>query len=231
MVKKLDKVDVVTVGVGWTGGIVATELTKAGFHVVGLEKGAGRTLEDYLHGHDELKYAERRALFQDLSKDTVTFRNEMGQQAKPIRNQKLYALGEGVGGGTSHWGAQTQRWFPYDFEIYSKTVEKYGENKIPDYMTIRDWGVTYDELEPYYDKMEKMAAVSGEEDPLGGPRSGAFPTPPKLETPAMKLFREAADKLGYHPFIPSTTKIDEEYEKEMARIQKKIEDMKAGKQR
>ena len=42
MVTKLPKVDVVTTGMGWTGGIVAAELTKAGYHVVGLERGVER---------------------------------------------------------------------------------------------------------------------------------------------------------------------------------------------
>ena len=43
MATRLKEVDVVTVGVGWTGTILARELTKAGLTVVGLERGANRT--------------------------------------------------------------------------------------------------------------------------------------------------------------------------------------------
>ena len=54
MATTLDKVDVVTVGVGWTGGIIAAEAAKAGLKVVGLERGKTRGTEDYQHEHDEL---------------------------------------------------------------------------------------------------------------------------------------------------------------------------------
>ena len=84
MVKKLPKVDVVTTGMGWTGGIVSAELTKAGFKVVGLERGEERTTEDYLHGHDEVKYTVRKELMHKLSKDTITFRNNLNEVAPAI---------------------------------------------------------------------------------------------------------------------------------------------------
>lgn len=75
MVKTLDKVDVVTVGIGWAGGIIASELGKAGVKVVGLERGENRTTEDFQMIHDEYRYAIRHDLMQDLSKETITFRN------------------------------------------------------------------------------------------------------------------------------------------------------------
>ena len=54
MATTLDKVDVVTVGVGWTGGIIAAECAKAGLKVVGLERGKERSTANFLHVHDEL---------------------------------------------------------------------------------------------------------------------------------------------------------------------------------
>lgn len=75
MAKTMDKVDVVTVGVGWTGGIVAAECAKEGLKVLGLERGRGRGTQDYQRIHDEYRYAIRYELMQDLSKETVTFRN------------------------------------------------------------------------------------------------------------------------------------------------------------
>lgn len=59
MAKKLDKVEVVTVGVGWTGGIIAAELAKAGYQVLGLERGVETSLDDYNQIKDELKYNPR----------------------------------------------------------------------------------------------------------------------------------------------------------------------------
>ncbi|MFC4024313.1 GMC family oxidoreductase [Oceanobacillus longus] len=212
MVTKLDKVDVVTVGVGWAGGIVASELTKAGYKVVGLERGEERTLEDYLHGHDELKYSNRQEMMVDLSDDTVTFRNTLSDEAIPVREPSSFIVGTGLGGGGSHWSAQTHRYFPYDFEIRSKTIERYGEEKIPQDMTLQDWGITYNELEPYYDKFEKMVGISGEVDPLGQERSNPYPNPPMKKTPAMKLFHEAAESLGYHPYVIPTGNVTQTYE-------------------
>src|SRR5699024_9530066 len=108
---------------------------------------------------------------QDLSKQTFTVRNTMEETANPVRNKSELVLGEGNGGSGIHWAAQTHRYHEYDFEIYSQTVERYGEEKIPEDMTLQDWGITYDEIEPYYDKIEKTMAVSGEEDPLADKRS------------------------------------------------------------
>ena len=66
MVKKLPKTDVVIIGVGWSGGIIASELTKKGLKVVGLERGKDRKTEDYYMAHDELRYAVRHEMMQDL---------------------------------------------------------------------------------------------------------------------------------------------------------------------
>ena len=67
MATKLPKTDIVLVGVGWVGGIIAAELTKKGYKVVGIERGKERSTEDYFMAHDELRYAERKEMMQDLS--------------------------------------------------------------------------------------------------------------------------------------------------------------------
>lgn len=131
MVTKLDKVAVVTVGVGWAGGIVAAEMTKAGHTVVGLEKGKNRTTEDFAQKHDELKYQHRQDLMQSLHNQTMTIRNNVDENATPMRDNSMSIIGEDVGGGGLHWGAQTHRYFPYDFEIHSQTIERYGKIKSP----------------------------------------------------------------------------------------------------
>nr|WP_289038310.1 GMC family oxidoreductase [uncultured Allobacillus sp.] len=212
MAKKLDKVEVVTVGVGWTGGIIAAELAKAGYQVLGLERGKETSLDDYNQIKDELKYNPRNEMMNDLSDATLTFRNNFDTEALPIRDNGNLRIGKDTGGGGSHWAAQYHRYFPYDYEIYSKTVERYGKDKIPEGMTIQDWGITYDEIEPYYDKFEKMAGISGEEDPFGPQRSNPYPTPPMKDVPITKMFKKAAKNLGYHPLTLASATLSESYE-------------------
>jgi gluconate 2-dehydrogenase alpha chain len=211
MTKVLPKVDVVIVGVGWAGGIIASELTKSGLTVVGLERGKERKTEDYYMVHDELRYSVRYELMQDLSKETITFRSNENIRALPMRQYGSFLLGEGLGGAGVHWNGQTFRFLPYDFQIRSKTIERYGQEKIPAEMTILDWGVTYEELEPYYDKFEKMAGISGEENPLAGKRSSAYPTPPMKKSPAMQLFTDAATQLKLHPYMQPSANLSDNY--------------------
>ena len=211
MARKLPKVDVVVIGVGWAGGIIASELTKQGLTVVGLERGKERKTEDYFMVHDELRYALRYELMQDLSKETITFRSNTKVRALPMRQYGSFLLGDGLGGAGVHWNGQTFRFLPYDFEIRSKTIERYGENKIPEGMTIQDWGITYDELEPYMNKFEQMAGISGEENPLGGKRSQPYPTPPMVASPPLKMFAEAAKKLNLHPYMMPSANLSQAY--------------------
>src|SRR5699024_6187552 len=116
MPKRHDPVDVVTIGVGWVGSIVAKELAQDGKQVVGLERGRERTTEDYLQVHDELRYALRYEMMQDLSKETITFRHDPGQRALPMRKYGSFLPGTGTGGAGVHWNGQTWRFLPYDFE-------------------------------------------------------------------------------------------------------------------
>lgn len=109
MAKKLPKVPVVVVGMGWAGGIIASELTKAGIKVVGLERGKERDMSDYLMVHDELRFQHREELMQDLSKETITHRNNQKMRALPMRNYGTFIVGEGLGGAGSHWNGQTYR--------------------------------------------------------------------------------------------------------------------------
>lgn len=212
MAKTLNKVDVVTVGLGWTGGIVAAECAKEGLKVVGLERGRGRGTQDYQRIHDEYRYAIRYELMQDLSKETVTFRNNRKEKALPMRQMGSFLLGEGLGGSGTHWNGWTFRFLPYDFEIKTMTEKKYGKDKIPEGYLLQDWGITYDELEPYFDKFEKVAGISGEANPLGGKRSDDFPTPPMKKTPILEMFEKSAKDRGYHPYMMPSANLSETYE-------------------
>lgn len=213
MAKTLDKVDVVTVGVGWTGGIIAAECAKAGLKVRGLERGKSRGTKDFSMIHDEYRYAVRYELMQDLSKETITFRNTRKQRALPMRQLGSFLLGEGLGGAGTHWNGMVFRFFPYDFEIKTQTEKKYGKNKLSSDYLLQDWGITYDELEPYYDKFEKTIGLSGEDkNPFAGKRSSDYPTPPMKKTPILKKFEKAATDLGYHPYMIPSANLSEAYE-------------------
>ncbi|WP_059105053.1 GMC family oxidoreductase [Shouchella shacheensis] len=211
MAKTLPKTEAVVVGMGWTGSILAAELGKEGVEVVALERGRGRDLQDYYVVHDELRYGIRYELMQDLSKETISFRNHARETALPMRQLGSFLLGEGMGGSGVHWNGQTYRFLPYDFEIRSKTIEKYGEGKIKG-LQLQDWGITYDELEPYFYEFEKAAGISGEENPLGGNRANAYPTPPMKETPVTARFKEAAQSLNYHPYHMPSGNLSQGYE-------------------
>lgn len=213
MVKILDKVDVVVVGSGWAGGIVAAEAAKAGHHVVVLERGHDKTTADYVGAKDELKYGNRYEMMQDLSAETVTSRNKLTETALPVRTQDEMMVGTNLGGGSVHWSGAVYRWLPYDFEIRSKTVERYGEGKIPDGMMLQDWGITYEEMEPYYDQFAQTAGLSGEQDPHPDAPEHAndYPNPPMKDTPNIRLFKDAAAKLGYHPFQVPSANLSEAY--------------------
>jgi gluconate 2-dehydrogenase alpha chain len=171
MTTKLKEVDVLLVGLGWTGGILAKELTEAGHQVVALERGAMRSTENDFavpRIRDDLRYASRNDLMQNPAKDTLTIRNNPSQLALPMRRLGSFLPGEGVGGAGVHWNGVTWRWTDNELKVRSLYEERYGKNYIPADMTIQDWGVTYAELEPYYEKFERTAAVSGKAGHLRG---------------------------------------------------------------
>jgi len=125
MVTRLKDVDAVTVGFGWTGAILARELTKAGLNVVGLERGPDRVPgEDFIlpSVRDEVKYGQRLELMMDNSIDTITFRNFPDEQALPIRRIGAFLPGEGTGGSGIHWGALLWRNLPSDFRIHAQGI-------------------------------------------------------------------------------------------------------------
>ncbi|PSL50632.1 gluconate 2-dehydrogenase alpha chain [Salsuginibacillus halophilus] len=212
MATELPRKQAVVVGVGWAGGIIAAELTKAGIEVIGLERGQEKTVDDFKMQKDELRYALRYDLMQDLSKETITFRNDQDMRALPMRQLGSFLLGTDVGGAGIHWNGQCPRFLPYDFEIRSKTEERYGSDKIPADMTLQDWGISYDEIEPYFQKFDETIGTSGEDNDLTAPRSEPFPTPPMKETRALRKFKNAAEELGYHPYQVASANLSEVYE-------------------
>jgi gluconate 2-dehydrogenase alpha chain len=224
VVTKLKPVDAVLVGFGWTGAILGQQLCDAGLNVLALERGPWRdTPTDFATGfaQDELRYMWRHHLFQNVTYDTLTIRNNIRQEALPMRRLGSFLLGTGVGSGGVHWNGQIWRFLPTDFLTKSHNESRYGKKAVQD-LTVQDWGVTYAELEPYYDQFDQLCGTSGKAgnlngrvqpggNPFEGARSKEFPTPPMKQTYGPTLFGEAAGKLGYHPFPHPTGNLSQPY--------------------
>ena len=163
------------------------------------------------YAQDELRYRLQHQLFLQPAQTCVTFRNNASQTALPVRNWGAFMLGNGVGGGGLHWNAETFRFLPTDFTARSHLTQRYGEKFLPEDMTIQDWGVTYDDLEPHYDDFEYLCGTSGTAgnvngkiqdggNPFEGARSRPYPTPAQKQGYGHTLFAEAAKQLGYKPY-------------------------------
>jgi gluconate 2-dehydrogenase alpha chain len=207
-------VDAVIIGYGWTGAIMAKTLSDAGLSVVALERGPARdTAPDFEYPRiiDELKHGIRGDLWQPLAKETVTVRHSANDVASPYRRYGSFVLGTGVGGAGVHWNGMLWRASPEDLRLRSHIEQRYGKKFIPADMTIQDYPVTFEELEPYFDHFEKVCGATGTAgnlrgtikeggNPFEGPRSDDFPSTPLPPTYSSQLFAKAASELGYKPF-------------------------------
>ncbi|PWE27597.1 GMC family oxidoreductase [Pararhodobacter marinus] len=208
------KKEVVIVGLGWTGSILGIELAKEGLDILALERGPDRsTVPDFQYPNviDELKYGIRYGFMQKPRNSTITVRRTLDETALPMRKLGSFLPGDGVGGAGIHWNGQTWRPMAEEFRLRSYVEENFGADLIDEEMTIQDWGVSYEELEPYFDRFEYMAGIAGQAgningeiqpggNPFEAPRSRGYPMPPMPEQTDMRLFREAASAMGYHPF-------------------------------
>jgi gluconate 2-dehydrogenase alpha chain len=196
-------VDAVTIGYGWTGAIMAKTLTDEGLSVVALERGPARdTAPDFEYPRivDELKHGIRGELWQPLAKETVTIRHTSNDVASPYRQYGSFVLGTGVGGAGVHWNGQLWRASPEDLRLRSHIEQRYGKKFIPEDMTIQDYPVTFEELEPHFDHFEKVCGTTGIAgnlrgtikaggNPFEGSRSDEFPSahfpcpPPRAHAP------------------------------------------------
>jgi gluconate 2-dehydrogenase alpha chain len=158
----------------------------------------------------------------NTTRDTLTVRNNPTQEALPMRRLGSFLPGEVVGGAAVHWSGHTWRWTDMELKVRSMYEERYGKKFIPDDMTIQDWGISYAELEPYYDRFEYTAAVSGKAGNLNGqiqaggnpfeaPRKRDYPLPPLNQILSGAMFTDAAKNAGYHPFPRPTANASQPY--------------------
>src|SRR2546425_11940832 len=125
------QVDFVVIGAGAAGGIIAKELSTAGFQVVVLEQGPYLKEKDF--DHDEIKNFWQHALVNDWSKQPTTFRKTPNAKAKV---QPAIIYGRMVGGGNVHFTANFWRFHEIDFVERSKLGTIAGTG-------FDDWPITY----------------------------------------------------------------------------------------
>ena len=213
--KQLAQRSVVIVGGGMAAGLLARQLAHQGIDTVVLERGgdhradgAGRIPTQ----RDELRWDIRLGLMQDAASETYTLRRSRQEPARPMRRLSAFLPGTGVGGAGSHWNGQVWRWAACNMTLRSHFETRYGRDAIPAEKPLQDWGVSHDELEPYYDLFEKLFGITGRAgnirgkvmpggNPFEAPRQNEYPQPPLETTEAGLIFKETAEReFGYRPF-------------------------------
>ena len=207
MPKKLPKTDVVIVGMGAAGGVAALPLTNAGLKVIGIEAGGWLSPRDF--APDELRNGARNwpQSAQKAASEAPTVRANSNQKAV----QGGHPMMNAVGGTTMHYWAQSWRLNPWDFKVVSATRDRYGADRIPTGSTVEDWPFGYDELEPFYEKVEFAVGISGQAgnvkgkinaagNVFEGERQSEYPMRPLRTSPFTELMTNAAQRLDWSPF-------------------------------
>ena len=175
--KYKEDADICIVGAGAAGGVLAYELSKAGLKVVVIEAGPFWNPQT------------------DFASDELSMTGLGWQETRMVSGSDPLQMGHnnsgrGVGGGTTHFTGVFLRFHESDFR--TKTVDGVGE----------DWPISYEDLAPYYDKIEKEIAVSGPKHFPWGPFNGPYPYPEREPLSAnAEIFRIGCEKLGLRSVV------------------------------
>jgi choline dehydrogenase-like flavoprotein len=185
------EVDFVVIGSGAAGGIMAKQLSTAGFSVVVLEQGGwGKYRKEHEYTKDEYlndNGGDDFQLMSDPVRQPNTFRRNESEQATP----GTHSYGCVVGGGTVTYGGSSWRHLPWEFNEATTVGNIAGTG-------LQDWPLTYQELEPYYVQAEWEMGISGMriDSPLVAPMSKDDPVPPVPLKASGALMKMGAAKLG-----------------------------------
>ncbi len=208
MPTQLGETDVVIVGMGAAGGVAAYPLAEAGLNVVGLEAGTWLDQRDFAPDEIRNNYRDWPMLVKKTELERPTSRATSATTATRVGSHPMM---NAVGGTTLHYWAQSWRLNPWDFSVVTETARRYGASRIPAGSTVEDWPFGYDELEPYYDRVEREVGISGQAgnvrgdidlrgNRFEGPRQREFPMPPLRWTAFHDRMAAAARTLGWGPF-------------------------------
>jgi choline dehydrogenase-like flavoprotein len=177
-----DRPDVLVIGAGAAGSVAAKHLAEAGFSVVCLEQGGWRSAGEFPGDKLEFELLVER----DWHPDPNVRRRPEDYPTESSGADIAPVMFNAVGGSTIHFGAQWTRMRPIDFRI--RSAEGVGD----------DWPVTYEELLPHYERLDREMKVSGlAGDPAYPPGAG----PPQPPLPIGLIGRRAAEgmnRLGWH---------------------------------
>jgi len=187
--------DVCIVGSGAGASPIAYELANSGYDVIMIEK--GRYYDESTFSKDELAVSRRDMFTPKLSDEQHVIIDANDGNKRYLGSEYSWSFWNGslVGGSSNLMSGYFHRMKPKDFKLLST----YG--KIED-ANLVDWVVGYDELEAYYDKVEKVIGVSGEvqRHKFYEPRSSKdFPYTPLKENKVTKWFDKACKELGFKP--------------------------------
>ena len=191
-------VNAIVVGAGAGGGVVAKELSEAGMSVVLFERGDWVPFD--AHDTDELVSQRTTVLGNAFGPDDEHYRrvvvNADGSTVTVLPSENDYNnVAACVGSGTVSYGAMAWRFMAEDFRMKSiyGTVEG---------STLDDWPISYDDLEPCYEKAEWEIGVAGDAggNPFAAPRRKPYPMPPFAYNKEAKMLETAMDGMGLHPF-------------------------------
>lgn len=223
-----DRKDVVIVGYGAAGGPASVELARAGYSVVALEKGPHLTTKrDFAQSQlDTLRWVVRDGMIPGFDAMPLSFRESEDEEAVPAS----YLMSTLVGGASVHWSGQSWRFFEDDFRVRSTVEALYGQERLryleEDGAAIEDWPLSYDEVEPYYERVETHVGIGGwpgniqgrirpvnpeEGNPFEAPRQNDYPFRPLRDNATNLTFRYGALELGLHPFHVPTAILTRPY--------------------
>jgi choline dehydrogenase-like flavoprotein len=187
--------DAIIIGTGAAGGIVACVLAEAGKCVLLLERGSSLSFADV--GRDHLRN-QRLAIHghnagPELNGNPRVFVDPHGE-ARIVKPHELdyHNNAACVGGGTRVYGAQAWRFHPDDFRMASK----YG---VPNGSSLADWPITYETLEPFYERAEWELGAAGNGNSIQHqiPRKRNYPLRPVDPSPQTVALKNGARQLGW----------------------------------